>query len=301
MITVNSQNISTTWGIEPARDGYYNGLMQFPDIKDRLTNDWTDQNGLQVQLGTGYLKHKEFTMNFLCDTYAHYESFLKYLVANPSVEWFDSFMSIIYHLEYLACSSFNKYVGYNMFTIKVRESNPTNRTVVVPEPPAPAIVPVVIGQSAFGGKVAYILQSGDFGYDPLVQKGIIAAVSDLPSKYKFGEGMPTFTTSDLIGYGRDNTMTLLTDPNTDAARQCDNLTSGGVSGWHLPSINELKKIYLNRSLIGGIDSSFSTIYWSSSDGGDYMAKYVDMETGVSSTYGKTGIYKVRPVRYFINN
>ena len=127
MITVDSQDISTTWGIEPAKDGYYNGLMQFPDIKDRLTNDWTDQNGLQVQLGTGYLKHKEFTMNFLCDTYTHYESFLKYLVSHPNVAWFDGLLNQTFTLEYLACSSFNRYSDYNMFTIKVREANPNTR------------------------------------------------------------------------------------------------------------------------------------------------------------------------------
>jgi hypothetical protein len=126
-ITVDEQDISTTWGLGPSKDGYCNNLMQFPDIKDRITNDWTDRNGLQVLYGTAYLKHKEFTITFLCDTYDHYLAFLKYLVLHPVVSWYDGELGQTFMLEYLACSSFAKYTGYNLFAIKVREANPNLR------------------------------------------------------------------------------------------------------------------------------------------------------------------------------
>jgi len=127
MITVDSQYISIKWGLEPAKDGYYNGLMQFPDIKDRIANDWSDANGTDVLYSAGFLKAKEFTMSFLCDTFEHYILFLQYMVAHPTVSWYDGLLNQTFILEYLTCSSFNRYIGYNMFVIKVREANPSLR------------------------------------------------------------------------------------------------------------------------------------------------------------------------------
>lgn len=46
-----------------------------------------------------------------------------------------------------------------------------------------------------------------------------------------------------------------------AVSQCENYVSGGYSDWHLPDLDELSVLYINRNDIGGFNSGR---YWSSS-------------------------------------
>jgi hypothetical protein len=127
-------------------------------------------------------------------------------------------------------------------------------------------VPVAIGDSYGGGKVAYILQSGDDGYDANVQHGLIAATADASLKWKWSNITDTSvgTTGTAIGTGQANTTTIVGQGGctSGAAKLCDDLTEGGYSDWFLPSKYELNKLYLNQVVIGGfVDYS----YWSSSE------------------------------------
>ena len=126
-ITIDGKNIKTKWGLDPVMDGYLSELMKFPDAKDRISNDWSDQDGLDVLLSATKLKAREITINFFCDTYANYVSFMKYLVAHPNVTLIDDTTTESYILEYMACSSFNRHREYNTFAIKFREANPKAR------------------------------------------------------------------------------------------------------------------------------------------------------------------------------
>lgn len=129
MITINGNNISTMWNLSLVKDGFYNELMKFPDLKDRLTVDYPDKNGINVNLSDPKYKQRELTLQFFCDSYINYKIFINFVKSNQSLELFDSLTDKTYTLEYLDCSSFNYYRDYNLFAIKVRENNPTSRPI----------------------------------------------------------------------------------------------------------------------------------------------------------------------------
>ena len=127
MITIDGQDLKATWGVEPVYDGFYSALMKDAGMKDRITADYSDVNGLTVQTSTGLTKSQELTLSFICDSFAMYESFLGYCVTQKVVAMYVSELNETLHLEYMDCSEFNDYRDFNTFSVKFREANPTIR------------------------------------------------------------------------------------------------------------------------------------------------------------------------------
>ena len=137
-----------------------------------------------------------------------------------------------------------------------------------PENPTPNPTPtptIAIGQSYQGGKIAYILQAGEIGYDANVQHGLIAAPSDQGTA-EWGCYGTEISGADgtAIGTGAQNTIDIMNGCSEVgiAARLCGDLVLGGYSDWYLPSLDELNQLYINRVAIGGFANYY---YWSSTE------------------------------------
>lgn len=172
--------------------------------------------------------------------------------------------------------------------------NSTSKTVTI------NVVNLTIGLNYQGGIIAYILQSGDPGYDANVTHGLIAAPSDQSAQARWGCYGTTLIGADgtAIGTGSQNTIDIVTlclDQGT-AAQICSDLVLGGYSDWYLPSKDELNKLYLSKTAIGGFANAD---YRSSSEVNNLYAWTQSFYTGDQNNSNfKDYQYRVRAIRSF---
>jgi hypothetical protein len=168
---------------------------------------------------------------------------------------------------------------------------------------------VLVGDSYQGGKVAYILHAADPGYSAGQTHGLIAAAVDQSDGIIWA--LPAFQSASVpggtgtaLGAGSANTDAIIAQngsSSTFAAGLCGNLIEGGYSDWYLPSWDELHKLYLNRVVIGGFDTTTGPWYWCSSEypgNSAPMAYSEEFAFGGLGGSGKDFVMRVRAVRTF---
>jgi hypothetical protein len=171
---------------------------------------------------------------------------------------------------------------YNVVST-VAASSDGNYTAASSSPTAFKIsLNLALGNSYGGGKVAYILKSGDIGYDPNQQHGLIISGDLTPSLTDIiwgtygilvgangglnnltSDGYSTFVE---LGSGINNTNLIVAVKGLGtnyAAGLAKSYRGGGYSDWYLPSYSELYGIRPNSNYIGTINRTF---YWTSTEG-----------------------------------
>jgi hypothetical protein len=160
---------------------------------------------------------------------------------------------------------------------------------------------ISIGQNYYGGKIAYILVSGDPGYDANTPHGLVAATVNQSTGIRWYNGSFTTTgvTGTAIGTGLANTNAIITSQGATATSYAAGLArayaGGGYTDWYLPSKDELNKLYLNRIAIGGFTNY---IYWSSTENDVNNAWNQYFYYGNQNFYNKNNSNYVRAIRAF---
>ncbi len=150
----------------------------------------------------------------------------------------------------------------------------------------------VVGDFGAGGLIIYVDGSGG---------GLVAAPEETEwVNVQWGcSGTSTNASGTNIGSGAANTAAILSACSTDeiAAKYCDELTANGYSDWHLPSSDELGRIYINLKdkNLGGFSDEF---YWSSSEDNANAAVFMDFNNGDVLEGDKSNSFRVRAVRAF---
>ena len=160
-----------------------------------------------------------------------------------------------------------------------------------------------VGDEYQGGVVAYVLVSGDPGYDPSTQHGLVIATSYISDQITWDNWAlyrtTTGATGTAIGTGLTNTNTIIASQGGTTTSYAAGLAraynGGGYSDWYLPSKDELNILYLNKEKIGLLAIGS---FWSSSEVSRTDAWAIRFDTGNWANDNKTGQSYIRVIRSF---
>lgn len=149
-----------------------------------------------------------------------------------------------------------------------------------------------IGQEYGGGLIFYIDNSG--------KHGLIAYYFN-PGRVPWGCEGDGYIGADQfdIGGGLQNTQAICNGCSESgiAARLCSDMVFGSYDDWYLPSVEELRKMYINLHLQG--KGNFNNwYYWSSTEHSSGYAYRISFGNGFQYYLSKSSEIDYRPIRAF---
>lgn len=155
-----------------------------------------------------------------------------------------------------------------------------------------------VGMMYGGGRIGYIFQPDDAGYVAGQEHGLIVATEDMTTPMVWGcTDKLVGSTNVAIGKGASNTNIIVTAcGNYSAAGLCADLVTG-YSDWYLPSLTELRKIFVNQQSVMGFAAGK---YWCSTENNvnyAYAVDFADNFGGYVPVLKNTPL-RVRAVRTF---
>ena len=157
---------------------------------------------------------------------------------------------------------------------------------------------------AYGGGVVFHVWKDAQG----IEHGLVVEIDNQPTNHLASSSHQIGNTARSTWDGNSNSTAIANHfgGSTGAAAFCLNLVSAGFSDWYLPSIDELKLLYINRfnvnQTISGIQNAIlvgESALWSSTEKwGGSDAWYFWMAEGRSLAQAKTGAVGVRAIRKF---
>ncbi|MHC5309138.1 hypothetical protein ACYSNM_03505 [Myroides sp. LJL116] len=112
MDTLNTRSLKTAFGLR-IQTGTQN-LLEYPERKELLANDWQDQNGIEYQINKVFFKDKEVVLKcaFLANNdtifWSNYNAFFKELTKPGYQKLFIYDHSMTYDVFYKRTSNFQK-------------------------------------------------------------------------------------------------------------------------------------------------------------------------------------------------
>ncbi len=160
-----------------------------------------------------------------------------------------------------------------------------------------------VGEYKFGGVIFWVNAAGN--------QGLVCAITDQSAGIRWynGSNGNTGAVGTAIGTGQANTTAIVNFQGSGsyAAQLCNDLSLNGYNDWFLPSIDELKEMYNNKTVINSTsltnsgtafkDAVGDSNYWTSTQVTTSSASIVSFTDGFSQAGFKgTNFYYVRAVR-----
>jgi hypothetical protein len=155
-----------------------------------------------------------------------------------------------------------------------------------------------IGDTGPGGGVVFYRSAAAFGDDWHYLEAAPENISGTKAWGSIGHTSTSIagTSGTAIGTGKANTDAILfADANAPAAKACADYNTADKDGWFLPSKDELKEMYKQKSKITGITTNY---YWSSSEVRGDVAWGQGFLFGLRDGEYKSVEARVRSVRAF---